>query len=378
MTLRETKSWTYGAYSSLEPLKDMGALVATAEVRTPVTDSALTELLRIERSLATTRVTPAELDAAKSALVGRLPLQIETAQQVAERVGRNTMLGLPKGYLRTLRPRLAAVTAPQLQAAARTYIRPNQALIVVVGDGALIYDKLARIAPTTIITPQGDPLTPADLAPKTVALPVDVRQLVARADSFAVLVQGNPMGFQTSALARSGDGFTYTTVTKLGPIMQQTVETRFGENLAPRAVKASGTVQGMSLSTDLAYADGRVKGSSTTPTPQGLKTVAVDTTVAAGVVDDNMIGALVPGLRWAPGAKFTATVFDASSNGTRQLTLNVASTESVTVPAGTFETYRVDVAGGQAPLTMFITTAAPHRVVKLTPAGAPIEFVLAK
>jgi hypothetical protein len=40
--------------------------------------------------------------------------------------------------------------------------------------------------------------------------------------------------------------------------------------------------------------------------------------------------------------------------------------------------YRVDVTGGQQPATYFVTTAAPHRLVKVTNAGAPIEVVLAK
>ena len=62
----------------------------------------------------------------------------------------------------------------------------------------------------------------------------------------------------------------------------------------------------------------------------------------------------------------------------RPVTLTVAGTERVTVPAGTFETYRVDQTGGDAPLTFYVTTAAPHRVVRITFAGQPIEMVLAK
>src|ERR1035437_6855043 len=93
-TLREQKSWTYGAYSSLTRNHDIGTFEATAEVRNAVTDSALTELLRIERSLGTTPVASTEFDAAKGGLVGSLPLQLETAQGIAEQVGRFTMLGL--------------------------------------------------------------------------------------------------------------------------------------------------------------------------------------------------------------------------------------------------------------------------------------------
>jgi zinc protease len=377
-TLREKKSWTYGSYSNLTRNKDMGSVVATAEVRNPVTDSALTELLSIERSLGTTPVPATELTAAKEGLVGSLPLQIETAQAVAEQVGRYTMLGLPKDYIRTLRPRLASVDAAQLRDAAGRYIRPDQSMIVVVGDGAQIYDKLARVAPTRIVSVQGDPMQPSDLVQRTTALPVDMTRLVERADSFAVNVQGTPMGWQTSALVRTPNGYAYRTAVQLGAAMQQKQETTFGSDLKPMAVKGTGTAGGMSLNTDLSYSGGRVKGSTVKPGPTGMETVTVDTAIAPGVLDDNMIGALVPALNWTPTAKFTVSSFDAVSKSVRPITLSVAGTESITVPAGTFPVYRVDLTGQQQPLTLYVTTASPHRVVKMAPAGRPIEFVLVK
>jgi zinc protease len=377
-TLREQKSWTYGAYSQLTRNKDIGTFAATAEVRNAVTDSALTELLKIERDLGT-RPSPAqELDAAKGGLVGSLPLQLETAQGIAEQVGRYTMLGLPTDFIRTLRPRLAAVTAPQVEAAVKSYMRPDQSLIVVVGDGAQIYDKLAKIAPTLIVNAQGDAMTPADLVQRTTSLPVDLTKITERADSFTVLVQGNPLGYQTTSLKKSGNGYTYRTSMLLGPIMQQSVETSFANDLAPQSVKGSGKVQGQEQKLDVTYANGRVKGSAMTPSPSGVKTVNVDTTVAPGVLDDNMVSALVPGLKWAPNAKFTVSAFDASSGTIKQLTLAVTATESVTVPAGTFPAYRVELTGGEQPLTFFITTAEPYRIVKMAFSGAPVEFVLVK
>jgi len=376
--LREQKSWTYGSYSSLTRNRDIGTMEATAEVRNAVTDSALAELLRLERSLGTKPVSAKELEAAKGALVGSLPLQLETAQGVAEQVGRFTMLGLPKDFIRTLRPRLAAVTTTQIQTASKGFIRPDAALIVVVGDGAQIYDKLVKIAPTRIINAQGDAMTAADLAPKATALPVDMSKIVERADSFTVLVQGQPLGYQTNALKKTANGWSYKISVTIGPIVQQTVESTFGADLVPQAVKGGGKMQGQNLAVDVTYANGRAKGSSTSPTPQGMKSITVDTTVAPGQLDDNMLGALMPGLKWAPGAKFTVNTFDASSGGAKLLTLNVIGTESVTVPAGTFNVFRVEQTGSDQPSTLFITTAAPHRVVKVSLVGAPIEFVLAK
>ena len=174
-----------------------------------------------------------ELDARKGALVGSLPLQLETAQGIAEQVGRCTMLGLPTDYIRTLRPRLAAVTAADVRSTAQHVHPPDQALIVVVGDGAQIYEKLAKIAPTRIVNAQGDAMQPSDLVPRATSLPVDVTQLAERADSFAVIVQGNPMGCQTTALRKTPTGFAYRTAMQLGPIMQSRGRPRSASDLAP-------------------------------------------------------------------------------------------------------------------------------------------------
>lgn len=377
-TLREAKSWTYGAYSALTRNHDIGTFEATAEVRNAVTDSALTELLAIARSLGTTTISNVELEAGKGSLVGSLPLQLETAQGIAEQVGRYTMLGLPGDYIRTLRPRLTSVTAQQVKAAARSYMRPDQSLIVVVGDGAVIHDKLAKIAPVRIVSAQGDAMTPADLVPRTAALPVDLTKLAERTDSFTVLVQGRPLGHQTNTLAKTATGYSYRTDAAIGPIVQQTADVTFGSDLAPQAVKSSGKMQGQDMRVDVTYAMGRVKGTGIAPSPTGMKTVHVDTTIASGVLDDNMITALVPGLRWVPNAKYAVTVFDALGGTFKHLAIQAGAAESVTVPAGTFQALRVEITGQEQPMTMYVTSAAPHRIVKMALAGQPVEFVLVK
>ena len=60
------------------------------------------------------------------------------------------------------------------------------------------------------------------------------------------------------------------------------------------------------------------------------------------------------------------------------VTLAVKGTEQLTVPAGTFDVYRVELSGGQAAVAMFVTTDSTHRLIKIAPRGAPLEFVLAK
>ncbi|MHB1223736.1 MAG: M16 family metallopeptidase, partial [Gemmatimonadaceae bacterium] len=147
LILREQKGWTYGAYSNLTRPLGPGVFQANAEVRTEVTDSALVELLSQLRRLRAGPVSADELTAAKGALVGSFPLTIQTAEQIAGAVAQARLLGLGADYLKEYRNRLSAVTAADLQRAARAAISPDSALVVVVGDGTKLHDRLRAIAP---------------------------------------------------------------------------------------------------------------------------------------------------------------------------------------------------------------------------------------
>jgi len=379
MILREEKGWTYGAYSNYSRPLGVGSFQASAEVRTEVTDSALVEIVKQLRRLRDEPVAAAELEAARSALVGSFPLTIETAQQIAGAVSNAILYDLGGDYLSTYRTKLAAVTAADLARAARASVRPDSALIVVVGDGAKLYEKLRAIAPVRIVTPEGDELQPADLTATASAVALDPRLLVAGRDSFAVMVQGNPFGHMTTEVARAADGWTITQTSVLGPIGTQTTTLTLDARLGMRAVKQTGKLQGMATRIDVAYANGKATGSAVSPQPTGgTKDVAVDAEVPAGALDDNAVAPLLPTMPWAEGAKFTIPVF-ASGQGTLQpQTFTVAGAESVTVPAGTAQAWRIEATGGQVPVTYWVEQAAPHRLLKIAPSGLPLEMVRVK
>ncbi|HEY0972480.1 MAG TPA: insulinase family protein [Gemmatimonadales bacterium] len=379
LVLREQKGWTYGAYSSMSRPLGPGAFRATAEVRTEVTDSALVEMLSQLRRLRSETVPAAELDAARGALVGSFPLTIETAQQIAGAVSQARLLGLGTDYLHEYRNRLAAVSAADLQKAAQAAIRPDSALIVVVGDGAKLYESLSRIAPVRIVSPTGDAMTPDDLVVRGSSVKLDPSRLKAGRDSFVVLVQGNPFGHTVTEVARATDGgVTITESTQLGPVMQQTTTVTLTPALEPLRVEQSGRVQGQATKVDVTYANGRVTGTAATPGMTGITEKTVDAEVPEGVIDDNTLATLLPILPWAADAKLTLPVFASGQGQLQQITLAVTGVESVTVPAGTFQAFRVEATGGQAPLTFLIEQAAPHRLLKIQPTGQPLEIVRAK
>jgi len=379
LILREQKSWTYGAYSGLTRRRGIGYFSASAEVRTEVTDSALTELLVQVRRIGNETIPPAEFDASKGALVGSYPLSIETADEVASAVANARLYGLPPDYVQTYRVRLGEVTPAAAQAAARAAIRPEASVIVVVGDAQKLYDRVKGIAPTRIVDPEGKSLTPEDLNPKAAALDLDLSALLPRRDSFTVMLQGNPIGWQRGVLERTGDGFTYTEDVSLGGQVRTTTVLTLDGRAQLSRIRQSGSQMGQTVSVEVAVVNGRAKGTARSPNPQTgqMKEVTIDTTVAEGTVDDNSVQALVPAFRWQPGAKWTFSVFSAAQADIKPWTMSVAGTEAVKLGEREVPAYRVELAGAPAPFMLWVSTAAPHLILKMAIAGQPLEWIRA-
>lgn len=208
--------------------------------------------------------------------------------------------------------------------------------------------------------------------------PIDFRALTARSDSFVVMVKGSVLGFQRTVVEPIEGGFRVIDDVQIGPIMNQRTEVELAFDGTLRSTQQTGRVRGQDTRIDIVFANGRAKGKSTTPAMGSAQTITIDTTIIAGTIDDNLIMTLLPLLPWTANATFTVPVFLSGKGETHPLTLAARATETLTVPAGTFEVYRVEMAGGPAPVAMYVTTTAPHRLVKVAPQGAPLEFVLAK
>ncbi|HEX9487588.1 MAG TPA: pitrilysin family protein [Gemmatimonadales bacterium] len=136
--LRETRGYTYGAFSQFVPRRLSGAFVALASVVTAKTDSSLIEFLKELRRIRDETVAPAELAKAKAYLTLGLPGDFETTGGAAARFRELLSLGLPLDYYDRYVDRINAVTAADVQRVARQYIAPDRFDIVVVGDKAKI------------------------------------------------------------------------------------------------------------------------------------------------------------------------------------------------------------------------------------------------
>jgi zinc protease len=142
MNLREEKGYTYGAYSTLDARRQLGTFRVSAEVRTAVTGVSLHEFFYELGRIRDEVVSAAEIANAKSYLTGVFPIRIETQDGLIEQLVSIKMFDLPDNYLLTYRDQVNAVTAEEIQRVAQSYVTPDRAAIVVVGDAAEISEQI--------------------------------------------------------------------------------------------------------------------------------------------------------------------------------------------------------------------------------------------
>jgi predicted Zn-dependent peptidase len=142
MNLREEKGYTYGAYSNLDARRSAGTFRATAEVRSVVTGDSLKEFFFELDRIRNDKVSEKEIADAKSYLTGVFPVRLETQEGLIDQLVQIKMLNLPNQYLETYRDNVQAVTIEQIQRVAQAYVKPDQAALVVVGDGASVLDQI--------------------------------------------------------------------------------------------------------------------------------------------------------------------------------------------------------------------------------------------
>ena len=165
MDLRERRSLTYGAYSDVGESVQVAPFQVRASVRNEVTGEAVAALFEHLDRIRTEPVPGEELANARRYLSDRFPLQIDTPGKIASMVADLRIYGLPDDYWDGYRTSIGEVTSEQVLEAARADMRPDQALVVVVGRAAEIYEPLRRWGPVTVVTADGEEIRSFESGP---------------------------------------------------------------------------------------------------------------------------------------------------------------------------------------------------------------------
>lgn len=164
MNLRESKGYTYGAYSSIGADKLTAQFSANASVRTEVTDSAVYEFMNEIVNLVDKGVTEEELVKAKSNLAGSFGRSLESPATIANFALNTVRYDLPKDYYATYLQKMNALTVEQINATAKRLIDPTKMYVTVVGNGSEIKEKLAQFGEVVEYDNMGFPAKEIEMA----------------------------------------------------------------------------------------------------------------------------------------------------------------------------------------------------------------------
>lgn len=151
MSLREKHGFTYGAYSAFSFSRRPGSFGVRTSVKTAATAPAIREILRELRAMTGAKVTPAELDLAKSYLSVSVSGWFVTNGGVARAVSRLFLHQLPMDFWSKFPTRVKAVTRADVATVAKRHLHPDKVKIVIVGDlGARVVVKKGSPETTTV------------------------------------------------------------------------------------------------------------------------------------------------------------------------------------------------------------------------------------
>ncbi len=207
---------------------------------------------------------------------------------------------------------------------------------------------------------------------------IDRAQLRAQSDSFVVLIQGAPRGWQRVGMRPTGAGWELHDAIAIGAMVQQSSSITLDAALGETALRQSGVMSGRPMTIALDFANGRVRGTADTPSNGPAGALSIDTTVAPAVVDDNAVTPLFTALRWRESLDIRFPVFTSGKATVVTYRLRVMGADTVTVPAGTFDSWRAELTTGSSTLLLHVTRAAPYRILRMTSVGTPFDIQLAK
>ncbi len=151
--IRVKRGWSYGAGCAIRRSRGPHWIEMWMATAIEVAGEAVALSLDLYADLAQNGITDAELDFARSYLVGAMPFHLATARQRMQLAVRDEVFGLPAGYTASLPARLGSLGPGDVRAAARRHVRPDDVVTVAVTTAQVAADKLSKAGagPLTIV-----------------------------------------------------------------------------------------------------------------------------------------------------------------------------------------------------------------------------------
>jgi zinc protease len=159
LNLREKNGYTYGAYSNFGGSKFRGTVVSSSEVRTDVTEGAMKEFMYELKRIREEKVTPAELENAKRAIIGGFALSLEQPNALLQNIVTQKLYDLPANYWDTYPQIVTNISAEDVQRAAQQYVNLANLQVVAVGDASKAREVLSKYGTVEVYDAEGQLMT---------------------------------------------------------------------------------------------------------------------------------------------------------------------------------------------------------------------------
>lgn len=147
--IRVDEGLTYGARGGMTAGKERGVFSASTFTRTDRTADTVRLLLEEIEKIRDVPPTSEELEEARSFLIGRFGLSLETPDDVARKVWDRLFFGLPADYYASYLTAIEKVTADDVTAFAKAHVHPEDIVVLIVGDAKTIEESLKPLGEVT-------------------------------------------------------------------------------------------------------------------------------------------------------------------------------------------------------------------------------------
>jgi zinc protease len=132
--IRDNLGLTYGIYSVFDAREYPGSFQIAVETKNQNANQTLSEILKELRHFLEKGISPTELSEAKAYLTGSFPLRMDTNAKMVRLLAALELYGLGLDFPEKYPKLINQVTAEDVLRVSRTYLKPENFLLVVVGN----------------------------------------------------------------------------------------------------------------------------------------------------------------------------------------------------------------------------------------------------
>jgi len=151
--VRSRQGLAYSVYASWRPNFDYpGVFLAGGQTRSDATVPFIRSVFNEIEQIRTTPITPEELAYAKDTVLNSFIFNFQDPGQTLSRLLRYDYFGYPKDFIFQYRKGVEATTIADVQRVAKTYLKPENLVTLVVGNSKQIQPALSTLSPDARVT----------------------------------------------------------------------------------------------------------------------------------------------------------------------------------------------------------------------------------